>query len=85
MSSFTYLKTLPVDYLKIDGTFIRDIATDPVGRAMVNGMNQIAHSMHLQTIAEFVENQQILDELQQLEIDYAQGYHIRKPFPITDL
>jgi diguanylate cyclase (GGDEF)-like protein len=85
MSSFSYLKTLPVDCLKIDGSFIRNIIIDPVARAMVNAINQIAHTMKLQTIAEYVENQPILDELQRLEIDYAQGFHICKPFPITEL
>jgi EAL domain-containing protein (putative c-di-GMP-specific phosphodiesterase class I) len=85
ISSFSYLKALPIDYLKIDGSFIRDIALDPVVRATVNAINQIAHTMHLQTIAEFVENQQILDELRNLEIDYAQGFHICKPFPIAEL
>jgi Amt family ammonium transporter len=85
MCSFSYLKSLPVDYLKIDGSFIREITVDPVGRAMVNAINQIAHTMGLQTIAEFVENQSILDELQLMEVDYAQGFHICEPFPITDL
>lgn len=85
MSSFSYLKTLSVDYLKIDGSFIREIVVDPVGRAMVDGVNQIAHTMKLKTIAEFVESQEILDELQRLGIDYAQGYHIREPFPISEL
>jgi diguanylate cyclase (GGDEF)-like protein len=85
MSSFSYLKTLPVDYLKIDGTFIRDIAIDPVDRAMVNAINEIAHTMQLKTIAEFVENQQTLDELQILNIDFAQGFYICQPFPITEI
>lgn len=85
MSSFSYLKNLPVNYIKIDGSFIREIIIDPVSRAMVNAINQIAHTMQLQTIAEYVENQPILEELQRMKIDYAQGYHICKPFPITEL
>jgi diguanylate cyclase (GGDEF)-like protein len=85
MSSFSYLKSLPVDYLKIDGSFILDLTIDPVTQAMVNAINQIAHTMNLQTIAEFVENQQVLNELQRMAIDFAQGYHICKPFPITEL
>jgi Amt family ammonium transporter len=85
MSSFSYLKSLPVDYLKIDGSFVLDIALDPVAQAMVNAINQIAHTMNLKTIAEFVENQQVLQELQRLKIDYAQGFHICQPFPITEL
>ena len=85
MCSFAYLKTLPMDYLKIDGSFIREIVGDLVGYSIVNGINQIAHTMQLQTIAEFVESQQILEELQRLGVDYAQGFHISEPFPITEL
>jgi diguanylate cyclase (GGDEF)-like protein len=85
MSSFSYLKTLPVDYLKIDGSFILDLAIDPVTQAMVNAINQIAHTMDLLTIAEFVENQRVLDDLRRMKIDYAQGYHICKPFSIMEL
>ncbi len=85
MCSFSYLKTLPVDSLKIDGSFIRGIVNDQVDRAMVTSSNNIAHSMQLKTIAEFVENQSILEEVQRLGIDYVQGYHICKPFPITEL
>jgi diguanylate cyclase (GGDEF)-like protein len=85
MSSFSYLKTLPVDYLKIDGSFIRDIVIDPVVNVMVKAINEIAHTMNLKTIAEFVESQAILNELQQMDIDYAQGYHICEPFPISEL
>ncbi|MES9991301.1 MAG: EAL domain-containing protein [Candidatus Thiodiazotropha sp.] len=85
MSSFSYLKTLPVDYIKIDGSFISDIVIDSLGRAIVNSINQIAHTLKLQTIAEFVEDQATLEELQRLQIDYAQGFHICKPFPISEL
>lgn len=85
MSSFSYLKTLPVDYVKIDGSFISDIVIDPLGRAIVNGINQIAHTMKLETIAEFVESQSVVEALQQLKIDYAQGFHICMPFPISEL
>jgi diguanylate cyclase (GGDEF)-like protein len=85
MSSFSYLKTLPVDYLKIDGSFIKEIVADPVGREMVNAINQIAHTMNLKTIAEFVESQPTLNELQHMGIDFAQGYHICEPFPIIEL
>jgi diguanylate cyclase (GGDEF)-like protein len=85
MSSFSYLKTLPVDYVKIDGSFIRDIANDPIAHAIVNAINQIAHTMQLQTIAEFVEIEPVLSELQRLEVDYAQGFYICEPFPIAKL
>lgn len=85
MSSFSYLKTLPVDYIKIDGSFIREVVNNPVGYAIVNSINQIAHTMQLKTVAEFVESQQVLDELQRLGIDYAQGFYISEPFPLTEL
>lgn len=79
MCSFGYLKNLPVDYLKIDGAFIKDIIQDPMDLALTNAINQIGHVMGLQTIAEFVENDAILEKLKELGIDYAQGYGIAKP------
>ena len=79
LSSFAYLKNLPVDFLKIDGSFIRDITTDPINRAMVEAINRIGHVMKIHTIAEFVENDDILNLLQQLGLNYAQGYGIAKP------
>ncbi|MHB1144011.1 MAG: EAL domain-containing protein [Thiobacillus sp.] len=82
MSSLAYLKNLPVDSLKIDGAFVRDIVDDPVDYAMVNAINNIAHVMGIKTIAEFVENQDILDRLKTIGVDYAQGYHIHKPEPL---
>ncbi len=85
MSSFSYLKTLPVDYVKIDGSFIHDIAGEPVAQAIVGAISRIAHTMQLQTVAEFVESEPVLSELQHLEVDYAQGYYICEPFPITAL
>jgi Amt family ammonium transporter len=84
MSSFAYLKNLPVDYLKIDGNFIRDIVADKVDRAMVESINQVGHVMQIKTIAEFVEDQDILDVLKGIGIDYAQGYYIQQPSPVTD-
>ncbi len=85
LSSFAYLKNLPVDYLKIDGGFVRDIAVDPIDRAMVEAINNIGHLMGLKTIAEFVENQAIVDQLTALGVDYAQGYFIGRPAALTDL
>ena len=85
MSSFSYLKTLPVNYLKIDGTFVQDIVVDAVDHAMVHAIHQIAQTMGVKTIAEFVENQQILDELERIGVDHAQGYHIRRPFPVSEM
>lgn len=85
MSSFSYLKQLPVDHLKIDGHFIKDIHTDPIDLAMTRSINEIAHVMGMTTIAEFVENEDILQILKHLDVDYAQGYHIAKPAPLDEL
>lgn len=82
MSSFAYLKNLPVDYLKIDGVFIKDIVEDDIASAMVEAIIRITSVMGIQTIAEFVENEQILRKIQALGIDYAQGYGIAKPSPL---
>ncbi|MBD2740625.1 EAL domain-containing protein [Coleofasciculus sp. FACHB-1120] len=82
MSSFAYLKYLPLDYLKIDGSFVRDIADDPVDLAMVEAINHVGHVMGLQTIAEFVANDSILEKVKCLGIDYAQGYVIAQPQPL---
>jgi diguanylate cyclase (GGDEF)-like protein/PAS domain S-box-containing protein len=82
LSSFAYLKTLPVDYLKIDGEFVRDMMNDRIDDAMVASINNIGHVMGIKTIAEFVENSAILDRLRELGVDYAQGYGIAIPEPI---
>ena len=79
MSSFAYLKYLPVDYIKIDGVFIRDIETDPMDHAIVEAINRIAHILGLKTVAEFVEDEATLERLRSLGVDYAQGYFIAKP------
>lgn len=84
MSSFNYLKALPVDYLKIDGNFVRDMANDPVDRAMVQAIHQVGHVMNIQTIAEFVENDSVLAELRVIGVDYAQGYGIAHPRDLAD-
>jgi diguanylate cyclase (GGDEF)-like protein/PAS domain S-box-containing protein len=81
MSSFAYLKHLPVDLLKIDGTFVKDMANDPIDAAMVEAINGIGHVMGKHTIAEFVENAAVLAELQRIGVDFAQGYGIAKPVP----
>ena len=82
MSSFSYLKNLPVDYLKIDGNFVKDIIDDPIDRAMVQAITQVAQVMNLETIAEFVEKPEIMDLLYSIGVDYAQGYAISRPIPI---
>ena len=79
MSSFAYLKNLPVDKIKIDGLFVRDILTDRIDCAMVEAINRIGHEMGIETVAEFVENDQILQKLQVIGVDYAQGYGIHVP------
>jgi len=85
LSSLAYLKKLPVDFLKIDGVFMEDIAHDPVSLAMVSSINEIGHVMGMKTIAEFVENDQILAQLRGIGVNYAQGYGIGKPRPLTEL
>ena len=84
LSSFAYLKNLPVDFLKIDGLFVKDIVDDPVDFAMVKSINDMGHVLGKQTIAEFVENDDILKKLQQIGVDYAQGYGVGKPRPLAE-
>jgi EAL domain-containing protein (putative c-di-GMP-specific phosphodiesterase class I) len=81
MSSFGYLKHLPVDFLKIDGSFVRDMLSDPIDNAMVEAINQIGHVMGKRTIAEYVEHEGILVRLRELGVDYAQGFGIAMPKP----
>lgn len=82
-SSFSYLKELPVDYLKIDGSFIRNLVRDPVDQQLVRGMIQVARGLGRQTIAECVEDGETLALLQEMGIDYAQGYYIGHPQPMV--
>ena len=81
MASFGYLKHLPVDFLKIDGSFVKDMMNNPIDFAMVESINHIGHVMHKKTIAEFVENDSIFCALQKMGVDYAQGFGIGKPEP----
>ncbi|MGH8380590.1 EAL domain-containing protein [Pseudomonas sp.] len=83
MSSFAYLKHLPVDFLKIDGSFVKDMLDDPINRAMVEVINHIGHVMGKRTIAEFVETPLIEQALQEIGVDYAQGYLIERPQVFT--
>jgi EAL domain-containing protein (putative c-di-GMP-specific phosphodiesterase class I) len=85
MSSFSYLKALPIDYLKIDGSFVRDVCTDPVDRAVVEAIQRIGRVMGIQTIAESVENEEALRALIEIGIDYAQGMHVAQAAPLSDM
>lgn len=85
LSSFAYLKNLKVDYLKIDGGFVKDMVDDPIDCAMVEAITQIGHVMGIQTIAEFVESDAILSALGRLGVDYAQGYWVAAPRPLDEL
>ncbi|KST67553.1 EAL domain-containing response regulator [Mastigocoleus testarum] len=85
MSSLTYLKNLPVDYLKIDGSFIKELNSNKASRVMVEAINHIAEGIGLKTIAEFVENQTILDALRKLKVDYVQGFHLGRPGILMDV
>ncbi|MET0092686.1 MAG: EAL domain-containing protein, partial [Sedimenticola sp.] len=78
-SSYSYLKELPVDIIKIDGVFVKDMLDDESSHAMVKSITDVAHMMGKQVIAEFVENEAILIELRNLGVDYAQGYGIGQP------
>ena len=79
MASFAYLKDLPVDCVKIDGRFVKNLATSQVDQAMVKAMNEIAHALGKQTVAEFVENEQSFRLLAEYGVDYGQGYHLGRP------
>lgn len=85
LSSFSYLKHLHVDFLKIDGSFVRDIADEPINREMVKSIHQLGRVLGICTIAEFVENDAILQHLVDMGIDYAQGYGIEPPRPLADI
>jgi len=85
LSSFAYLKNLPVDYLKIDGLFVKDILDDKIDLAMVKAINEVGQMMGKKTIAEFVESEKIFNLLKELGVDYAQGYAIGKPVPLQNL
>ncbi len=85
LSSFSYLKNMQVDYLKIDGSFVRDMVDDPMDEAMVSSINQVGHVIGLKTIAEFVESEAVLARLREMGVDFAQGYCIEQPKPLEDL
>ena len=84
LSSFGYLKRIPVDVLKIDGQFVRNMADDPIDRTMVRAIDEVGKSMGIVTVAEFVEDERIVGELVRIGVDYAQGYHIARPCPLPE-
>ena len=79
------MRNLPVDYLKIDGTFVRDIHNNPADYAVVKSINEIGHFLGKKTIAEYVENDAILATLRDIGVDYAQGFGVGKKMPLTAL
>jgi diguanylate cyclase (GGDEF)-like protein len=85
LASHTYLRELPVDFVKIDGTFVTRIHTSESDYAMVKSINDLAHFLGQQTIAEFAENQQIIDKLKEIGVDHLQGWGIGKPIPLSEL
>jgi diguanylate cyclase (GGDEF)-like protein/PAS domain S-box-containing protein len=85
LSSFAYLKNMEVDYLKIDGMFVKDIVDDPIDHAMVKSINEIGQVMKMKTIAEFVENEMVKGMLKEIGVNYAQGFGIDKPQPLDEI
>ncbi len=84
LSSFTYLKHIPVDAIKIDGNFVKDIVDDKISSAFIDAINQIAHVMGIETIAEYVENEAIYTAILKTKVDYVQGHYISQPQPFMD-
>lgn len=84
LSSFAYLKQMPVNILKIDGHFVRDMLADKVDICTVQAISQVARSVGIETVAEQVESGAVLDKLREIGVDYAQGYHIARPVPMAE-
>ena len=85
LSSFSYLTSLPVDYLKIDGSFVVDIDKDPMHYAMVKSINEVGQVMGIKTIAEYAASENIINCLKDIGVDYAQGYAVSRPFPLSSM
>jgi EAL domain-containing protein (putative c-di-GMP-specific phosphodiesterase class I) len=83
LSSFSYRRNFPVDFIKIDGQFVRGIARDPIQRALVESINHVGHVMQMKTIAEWVEDDEILALTRLMNVDYVQGFGIARPRPLT--
>ncbi len=85
LSSFEYLKNLTVDYLKIDGVYIRDIDQNEYDQAVVSSITKIGHTLNLKVIAEYVETDEVVEKMKNLGVDYVQGFEVSRPFPLHDL
>jgi len=85
LSSYAYLKKLPVDYLKIDGVLVKDICSEPNDYAMVRSIKEVAHFMGKRVIAEYAENDEVVAKLAEIGVDFVQGYAIARPHPLSDL
>ncbi len=83
MSSLSYLKNLPVEYLKIDGSFVKNLTKSSVDYGLVDCFHRIGHVMNMETIAECVEDEEILKILEEIGVNYAQGYGIQRPIPLS--
>ena len=84
LSSFSYLKALPFDFVKIDGSFVKGILEDRVSESMVRAITEVGHAMGLGIIAEYVENAAIKDKLRAIGVDFVQGYAIERPIPLRE-
>jgi diguanylate cyclase (GGDEF)-like protein len=82
LSSFAYIKYLPVDYLKIDGSFVADLEQDPTANAMISAINEMGHVLGMKTVAEHVENADTLEKMREIGVDYVQGYELGEPVPL---
>jgi diguanylate cyclase (GGDEF)-like protein/PAS domain S-box-containing protein len=85
LSSFSYLRNFKVDFIKIDGSFVRDITHNAIDFAIVKAINNIAHEIHSQTVAEFVEDESTMTMVRELGVDFAQGYGLGRPKPIEEI
>ncbi|CAI6148414.1 MAG: Cyclic di-GMP phosphodiesterase PdeB [uncultured Sulfurimonas sp.] len=84
MASFEYLKSMPFDVVKIDGSFVKDMHTDPTDRAVIKYIQEIAQLNKQETVAEYIETQEDVDALREIGITYGQGYFLGKPRPLKD-
>jgi EAL domain-containing protein (putative c-di-GMP-specific phosphodiesterase class I) len=84
LSSFNYLRSLPVHYLKIDGQFVQNVAEDPIDRSLVEAIVQVGRAMGIETVAERVERQEVFDVLEEIGVSYVQGFLLGRPAPMSE-